>query len=126
MLKFVRRAADLICMRKTISGHRIPTADERNELTYMLRGRHYPPISNDFFNSAWVAVQEVNAYRPDTMITMPNGKTKRAIEIVQALRLDGGLDEHCYNDNYLEMAEIVQSEQPIKRMNRRRDCTQIG
>jgi hypothetical protein len=58
-------------------------------ITEHLRFNHVPAVHSDFAGSAKAAISEIDAYRPHTQITMPNGTTMTASEIASGLHLDG-------------------------------------
>ena len=62
-------------------------ADTDTALDWHLRGNHYPPIHEDFYPSAKLAIEHCNARQGQAPITMPNGITKTAYEIVDGLHL---------------------------------------
>ena len=68
--------------------------DER--LAIHLSANFYPPVHPDFKVPAKAAIEHVNKHQHQTPITMPNGVTKSAWEIVEGLRLDTFLDDDLY------------------------------
>ena len=61
--------------------------DVESALDWHLRGNHFPPIHSDFHPSAKLAIEHCNNRQGQTPITLPNGITKTAYEIVDGLHL---------------------------------------
>ena len=76
-------------------------ADLDTTLEWHLKGNHFPPVHSDFIPSAKKAIEHVNSRQGQTPITMPNGITKTAYEIVEGLHLDAFLDDDLANDNWI-------------------------
>ena len=61
--------------------------DVESALDWHLRGNHFPPIHSDFHPPAKLAIEHCNNRQGQTPITLPNGITKTAYEIVDGLHL---------------------------------------
>ena len=73
--------------------------DEDARLSIHLSGNFYPPIHPDFKVPAKAAIEHVNNRQGQTPITMPNGVTKTAFQIVEGLHLDSFIHDDLYYDD---------------------------
>ena len=62
--------------------------DIRAALHYHLTANHFPPVDPSFVDTAIEAIEKVDEDEPEHQITMPNGITKAAWEIVEGLHLE--------------------------------------
>jgi hypothetical protein len=67
--------------------------DLDSALEWHLTANHYPPMHPLFVPSAKEAIEAVNADDPGREITMVNGQTLMAIDIVSGMHLHAFLDE---------------------------------
>lgn len=65
------------------------------QITWHLRGNHYPPVHPVFVPVAIDAIEKVNSGEGQTVIKMPNGVEKTAYGIVDGLHLENW----CYPDD---------------------------
>lgn len=79
-----------------------------------LRFNHVPAVHSSFMGSAKAAINEIDAYRPNTRITLPSGKVMTASEIANGLHLDG-FCETDGDDFYYEHIEGDGMGDPIDR-----------
>ena len=63
-------------------------ASLRDALVWHLFSNHYPPVDPSFVPVAEAAIFAVRDEEPETPITMPNQRTKTALEIVNGLHLE--------------------------------------
>lgn len=68
------------------------TSDDERALRWHLTGNFFPPIDLDFMKPALKAIKLVREDKGEDSITMPNGITKTAWEIVEGLRLEDFLN----------------------------------
>jgi len=67
-------------------------ADVDSALDWHLRGNHFPPIHEDFYPAAKLAIELVNKRQGETPIELPNGVVCTANYVVEGLHLDSFLD----------------------------------
>jgi len=67
--------------------------DEAQALEWHLTYNFFPPVDSTFIPVAEQAIELTNEGETDTLITMPNGKILRAIDIIEGLRLWEFLEE---------------------------------
>jgi hypothetical protein len=77
---------------------RLATMDMLNQtsedkaLRWHLTGNFFPPIDPDFIEPAQKAINMVKEDKGDDSITMPNGITRTAWQIIEGLRLEDFLN----------------------------------